>query len=162
MGSCSNYCSEINLGVKSSPRASQIGNCVSLSQSKPFLRLLALTPLAINISAIPVVYPIYKHLRSALQLSFNDPWIRENWWDWKWSWIVYGGPFGRYVIGIVYGYRALQRKIVHKGPSHFGDFVKEPRLALAGTVLFALLLGVFTVVSNLPPCKAHAVAEGNV
>ena len=142
------------------PRASQIGNCVSLSQSKPFLRLLALTPLAINTSAIPVAYPLYKHLRSALRLSFNDPWIRETWWDWKWSWVVYGGPFGRYITGIVYGYRALQRKIAHKGPSHFGDCVKEPRLALAGTVFFALFLGVLTVASNLPSRTARTVAEG--
>jgi hypothetical protein len=126
----------------------QIGNCVSLSQSKPFLRLLSLTPLAINISSIPVLYPAFKHFRAALRLAFNDPWIRENWWNWKWSWVVYGGPVGRYVAGIVYGYRALQRKLGHHAPSQLGDCVKEPRLALAGTLLFALFLGVFSVVSS--------------
>jgi hypothetical protein len=41
-----------------------------------------------------------------------------------------------------------------------GDCVKEPRLALAGTVFFALFLGVFTVASNLPSRTARTVAEG--
>lgn len=128
------------------PYALQIGNCVSLSRSMPFLRLLSLTPLAVNISIIPVVYPLYKHLRSALRLSFNDPWICENWWDWKWSWVVYGGPVGRYITGIVYGFRALERRAGHKGLPHFGDCVREPRLVIAGTVLSALFLAAFTLV----------------
>lgn len=93
------------------------------------------------------MYPVFRHVRSALRLAFNDPWIRENWWEWKWSWIVYGGPIGRYITGIVYGHRALQRKLGHGGRSRFGNCVSEPTLVLAGTLLFALLLSAFTLVS---------------
>lgn len=128
-----------------SPWNIQIGNCVSQSQSAPFLHLLFLTPLTIAVSALPVLRPVYQHFRAALRIAMSDTHIKADWWDWKWSWIVWGGPIGRYVRGLVLGYRVLQKEYGGSGQA-WGDVVREPRAALAATILFAILLGVFTMV----------------
>lgn len=128
-----------------SPWNIQIGNCVSQSQSAPFLHLLFLTPLTIAVSALPVLRPVYQHFRAALRIAMSDTHIKADWWDWKWSWIVWGGPIGRYVRGLVLGYRVLQKEYGGSGKA-WGDVVREPRAALAATLLCAILLGVFTMV----------------
>lgn len=127
----------------------QIGNCVSRSQSARFLDLLFLTPLTIMVSAIPVFKPVYKHFVAALRVALSDRSIQENWWNWKWSWVIWGGPIGRYVRGLVLGYRVLQNEIgTGRGAKHLGDMVKQPSATLAATLVLAIILSIFTLVGS--------------
>ncbi|KAF8316821.1 hypothetical protein DL93DRAFT_2226638 [Clavulina sp. PMI_390] len=123
-----------------------IGNCVSKSQSASFLHLLFLTPITIAVSTLPILRPVARHLVAALRIAWADDHIKKVWWDWKWSWVIWGGPIGRYVRGVVMGYAVLQRKNGDDGSENrWGDIIREPRAAIAATLLIAFLLGIFTL-----------------
>ncbi|KAG8869207.1 hypothetical protein FRB97_001495 [Tulasnella sp. 331] len=83
----------------------------------------------------------------AYHVSTTDPWILENWWGWRWSWICLGGPPGRYLTAVVFGYRELQRERARNGPMdiELGSMVREPSLSLLFLVLMGLVLAWFTI-----------------
>lgn len=106
--------------------------------------------------ALPTFHIQWDHAVAALRASQADEWTLKNWWHWPGSWIVFGGPVGRYVTGIVYGYRILQRAVL---PDETGrkwqDLIMKPCLSVLGTVVFALLLAGFSLVwlpGFLAPC----------
>lgn len=91
------------------------------------------------------------HIRAAYRISLTDPYILKEWWAWKWSWVVAGGPVGRWGRAVWLGYRALQREWDAKEGKrgYVGEKIERPDLGILATVLFAALLGVFTLVSPL-------------
>ncbi|TFK51858.1 hypothetical protein OE88DRAFT_1478402 [Heliocybe sulcata] len=120
-----------------------LGNCVTIPRLKAFLLLLYITPL---VSAIGI-FPIRAHLRDnvvlALSVSQEDPWARRHWWDWWGSWAVVCGPLGRVPVGMVLGFRILQKHRATLGNP--GEIVEQPHLRVAFVAFGAALLSVFTL-----------------
>lgn len=114
-----------------------------------FIVFLLLTPIAVTIGIWPVIRSVASHTREAYRISIVDPWIVENWWGWKWSWIAVGGPPGRWVTGIVLGYNAISRHRIDSGQpvDHgLGAMVREPSLGLLFVVSMGIVLACFCTV----------------
>ena len=138
----------------------QIGNCVTGHRMKAFVSFLVLTPAAVLVGISPAVIPIIKRIPAAYAVSQTDEWINRVWWDWKGSWIVFMGPTGRWPMGIMLGFRLLDRS---EGPkNHPGDLVAKPTMGLALTVFLACLFAIVASVRILPlflpvPSRFHFV-----
>ncbi|KAF7317907.1 Palmitoyltransferase [Mycena kentingensis (nom. inval.)] len=119
-----------------------VGNCVTLNRMPHFLALLLVVPLTCAFCILPVWRVLLQRSQKALAISRGDVWAREIWWDWWGSWILVGGPMGRWVVGIALGTRILVAEENSEGLpmiEHAGLRV----LALAGV---ALLFAVFCLV----------------
>lgn len=97
---------------------------------------------------IPVCQPLFlQHIPAAWHASRADSALSRDFWGWMWGWVVYGGPVGRAVWGLVLGFKVLQRG--HGGKiGEWGGFVNEPRLGLLVTIGIACLLALFTAVRS--------------
>ncbi|WVR07788.1 hypothetical protein IAU60_004831 [Kwoniella sp. DSM 27419] len=84
-------------------------NCLTAAYMPTFLALLVYTPPATFLLALPLYGPIFARARQAYAVSRADASIRDYWWDWGWSWVVAGGPVGRYAGGVILGWRQLDR-----------------------------------------------------
>lgn len=113
---------------------------------KPFLALLYLTPLAFIISAAPILHILWRHILVALSVSKVDPWAKEMWWEWYGSWIFFGGPFGRWIWGTVYGFMVLKTNNGTRKTGRLSDIVEEPHLRLLAIVFPALVISIFALV----------------
>lgn len=71
--------------------------------------LLAWTPPTIVSLSSPLYAPLSRRAVQAFRLSRTDEAIRTWWYGWPWSWVVAGGPVGRYVGGITLGWKQLDR-----------------------------------------------------
>ncbi|KAI0319980.1 DHHC palmitoyltransferase-domain-containing protein, partial [Amylostereum chailletii] len=125
-----------------------LGNCVSAPRIKAFLLLLSLTVIAVPLGIIPIRRPLVHHISAALVASHADPWIAENWWNKWYSWIFFGGPPGRWILGILLGFRVLKATTPdHGGPKEWfdGSFIEEPHARLVAITIAASVFGVFAV-----------------
>jgi palmitoyltransferase len=103
---------------------------VSMLRMKAFLSLLVLAIITVIFSALPILPVLASHIESAVNVSKFDRWARSFWWDWKGSWVVFCGPFGRWPIGALLGFRIL--KTTRDPPNSFpGQVVEQPHLRMA-------------------------------
>ncbi|WVO12487.1 hypothetical protein L204_100087 [Cryptococcus depauperatus] len=127
-------------------------NCLTAPYMPAFLALLLYAPLVVLFHCIPLVAPLTTKAASAYHQSCTSQWIRDNWWDWRWSWVVAGGPVGRYVGGLILGWKELDRmeeggleRLAIGLLTAFGIIVSLIAAALAHSTLAVLREGNLTV-----------------
>jgi len=123
---------------------SQIGNCVTIEARKGFLTFLALTSIMVPWAIVGVWSPLLSHIISALSASTMDLPTRQMWWDRWYSWVVIGGPPGRWIVGLFLGLRIIRRP-----PSdvyQLGDMIRYPSVSLVAIAGSGALLALFTTV----------------
>jgi palmitoyltransferase len=125
----------------------QLGNCVTTGRLKAFLALLTLTSVTVPLAALPL-FPILKsHIVAALAASHADGWTTDVWWARPYSWILCGGPPGRWVVGTLLGFRVLREQRTPELSWFTGSLVAQPHARLVVLVGAATLLWLFAVVS---------------
>ncbi|KAK6909471.1 hypothetical protein I203_103490 [Kwoniella mangroviensis CBS 8507] len=112
-------------------------NCLSAPYMRTFLALLLYTPPTIFIISLPLYKSLYNRAKEAYFYSKSDDSIRHKWWDRGYSWVIAGGPIGRYAGGIVLGWRKLD-KLDEDG----GGLV---RLNIGLMVGFGIILALITI-----------------
>ncbi|WWD03592.1 hypothetical protein V865_001646 [Kwoniella europaea PYCC6329] len=112
-------------------------NCLSAPYMRTFLALLLYTPPTIFIISLPLYKSLYSRAKEAYFHSKSDDSIRQKWWDWGYSWVIAGGPIGRYAGGTVLGWRKLD-KLDEDG----GGLV---RLNIGLMVVFGIILALITI-----------------
>ncbi|KAI0046986.1 hypothetical protein FA95DRAFT_1519545 [Auriscalpium vulgare] len=129
-----------------------LGNCVTTSRLKAFLALLYVTAVTVPLAVAPVLKPMLHHAAHALEASQTDEWARRVWWDRWYSWVGYGGPPGRWFVGMLLGYRVLKEQRPESSRWFTGEMIAQPhaRLALivAGGMLLALFATIMAVVAT--------------
>lgn len=83
-------------------------NCLTVAHVPTFLCMVVLVPPIIFILSSPVLLPLAGRAAQAWRVACDDPSV-SGWWSWGPSWIVAGGPVGRWVGGLVLGWRRLDR-----------------------------------------------------
>lgn len=73
-----------------------------------FLLTLVLTPIAVLEICMPLFGPLGHRFMEAFRLSRSDARF-SWWWDWWPSWIVAGGPIGRYAGGVMLAWKEMDR-----------------------------------------------------
>ncbi|THH16963.1 hypothetical protein EW146_g3754 [Bondarzewia mesenterica] len=104
----------------------QLGNCVTTSRIKLFLALLYLTPTIVFLVTLPIFRPITSHVSLALATSKTDPWAIRVWWSRWYSWVCWGGPLGRWVIGTFLGFRILKSDRRELNGWFTGEMIEVP------------------------------------
>ncbi|TFY64785.1 hypothetical protein EVG20_g5830 [Dentipellis fragilis] len=124
-----------------------LGNCVTASRMKAFLCLLYATAFVVPFAVIPVSGPLSGHFATALRVSKVDPWAVRIWWSRWYSWIVCGGPLGRWVFGTFLGFRVLkaQDAAAHDRWWFQGNMVDSPHTFAAAIVVAGSVLAIFAV-----------------
>jgi len=74
-----------------------------------FLLTLLLAPTALNVCCLPIYSPFGQRFGQALRLARADQQFAW-WWNWWPSWIVAGGPLGRYGGAVVLAWREMDRR----------------------------------------------------
>lgn len=115
-------------------------NCLTARHMQAFVSLLAITPLLFVILASPILSIFSTHVSKVYRFSINDSINRRLWWDWWGSWIVFGGPLGRYLVGLILGYSRY--------PIRSHGLLDGPNGRLAGLVFPGALIALFTIVSS--------------
>ncbi|WVQ84915.1 hypothetical protein IAT38_007078 [Cryptococcus sp. DSM 104549] len=111
-------------------------NCLTAPYIPTFLALLVYTPPTAVLLSLPIYLPLLRRARTAWSLARSSDTIRAYWWDWTPSWIVAGGPVGRYAGGLVLGWRELDR-VDGGGVDRFGVGL----LVMFGVVLALITAG---------------------
>lgn len=124
---------------------SQLGNCVTTGRMKAFLALLAVTSVTVPLASLPILGVLKSHVVAALAASHADTWVTDVWWDRPYSWVVCGGPPGRWIVGTLLGFRVLRARRVPQ-PWLSGSVIAQPHARLVVLVGFAALLWIFSVV----------------
>ena len=86
---------------------SQFANCLTVPYVPLFLLTLILTPIGVSLLSAPLLPALMRRALTAWHFARHDGEISENWWDWPWAWVIAGGPVGRYVGGVLIGWKAL-------------------------------------------------------
>ncbi|KAG5732662.1 Palmitoyltransferase pfa3 [Termitomyces sp. T112] len=120
-----------------------LGNCVTLARIKLFLCLLYLTPATFIFAVAPFVKTLSLHIYLAFDVSRNDLWTVQNWWDWYGSWIFFGGPLGRWFWGIALGFRILKSR--GRDYNLSGEFIEKPHMRLLVLVLCSGIISIFAL-----------------
>jgi len=125
----------------------QIGNCVTIEARKGFLAFLALTSVTVPWAVAGVWGALSSHILTALSASTMDPHTRRVWWDNWYSWVVVGGPPGRWIVGIFLGLRITRRpqSEVHQ----LGDMIRYPSISLVVIAGSGTLFALFTTVCSM-------------
>jgi hypothetical protein len=97
--------------------------------------MLLLAAPTVLLLSLPVYKPLYVKVRQVIAFSQSNPELRAYWWDWWGSWVVAGGPVGRWIGGTILGWRAC--------PSAGPD---DPDLGLLGLAGFGVALIGITLV----------------
>ncbi|KAH8983289.1 DHHC palmitoyltransferase-domain-containing protein [Lactarius akahatsu] len=126
-----------------------LGNCVTTGRMKAFLTLLAVT--------LPILPVLKGHVVAALAVSHADTWITDVWWDRPYSWILCGGPPGRWVVGTLLGFRVLRERRVPE-PWLSGSVIAQPHARIVILVGAAALLWIFSV--SMTVAVARDVTRG--
>jgi hypothetical protein len=85
-------------------------NCVTAPHIPTFLSLLLCTPPTVLTLIAPLLVTLLRRCGAAWRIAGSSEVIRQRWWDWKPSWIIAGGPMGRWVGGLVMGWKMLDRE----------------------------------------------------
>lgn len=131
----------------------QIGTCLTTSLIPAFLLFLTLTVALVPIYIAPVLPIIIGRIREALDISTQSLWIREYWWDQWYSWVIFGGPAGRWLVGILLGVRELQENeaVVRNREPLIGDSLAHPGIFPLGLALFGCVLCLVALVRIFLP-----------
>ena len=126
---------------------SQIGNCVTIEARKGFLAFLALTSVTVPWAVAGMWGALSSHILSALSASTIDPHTRRVWWDNWYSWVVVGGPPGRWIVGLFLGLRITRRPSseLHR----LGDMIRYPSVSLVVIAGCGALFALFTTVCSM-------------
>ena len=127
----------------------QLGNCVTTGRLKAFLALLVLASITIPLASLPLLPVLRTHVIAALAASHADAWTTDIWWNRPYSWILCGGPPGRWIIGILLGFRVLREQRIPEPSWLSGHLVAQPHARLAVLVAAATLIWLFAVVRIL-------------
>ncbi|ETW79014.1 hypothetical protein HETIRDRAFT_323881 [Heterobasidion irregulare TC 32-1] len=121
-----------------------LGNCLTTRRLKPFLALLFLTPPTVVFAATPVIEHVWKYAALALATSRADAWAVQAWWARWWSWVVWGGPVGRWFVGVIIGFRLLEAE--REREMHVRVRAGElPHARLAVLICAGTVLGLFSL-----------------
>lgn len=88
----------------------KFANCLTVPYLPTFMCMLSLTPPTILVLSSPLLLPIGRRAVSAWSKSWSDENVRRWWYEWPLSWIIAGGPVGRYIGGTILGWKALDRE----------------------------------------------------
>ncbi|KAK4689339.1 hypothetical protein P7C73_g750, partial [Tremellales sp. Uapishka_1] len=94
-------------------------NCLTAPHIPTFILLLLLTPITTVLLSAPLYEPMVRRTIRAYRFSKTSERICARWWDWWGSWIVAGGPVGRWFAGVCIGWRELDI-IERQGPERLG------------------------------------------
>ena len=72
---------------------------------------------------------------------------KRYWWDWPGSWVVIGGPPGRWIVGTILGFWLIMNKRVLDAPSYPGHLIEEPHFRVVVIAFLFIAIAVFSVVS---------------
>lgn len=87
----------------------QFANCLTTPYMPCFLLTLVLTPIAVLEICLPLFGPFCHRFMEAFRLSRSDTRF-SWWWDWWPSWIVAGGPIGRYAGGVMLAWKEMDKR----------------------------------------------------
>lgn len=121
----------------------EFANCLTTPYMPSFLLMLLLAPTALIILCLPIYRPFGRRFLNAMHLSRADEQF-SWWWDWWPSWIVAGGPLGRYGGAIVLAWREIDRR---DGGGLF-------RLSTGVLIVFGLFL---TGIASVSRCRAAMI-----
>ncbi|KAH9024605.1 DHHC palmitoyltransferase-domain-containing protein [Lactarius hengduanensis] len=121
-----------------------LGNCVTTGRMKAFLTLLAVTSVTVPLASLPILPVLKSHVVAALAVSHADTWITDVWWDRPYSWILCGGPPGRWIVGTLLGFHVLRVRRVPE-PWLSGSVIVQPHARIVILVGAAALLWVVRV-----------------
>jgi hypothetical protein len=113
---------------------------------KTFLALLYVAPTTLVIAVLPIMQPTANNIYLALSVSQADPWTNRVWWDWLGSWVFVGGPFGRWAIGAIFGFRILKANRHELDEQLLGHVVEHPHLRIIVVACFGSMLCLFAIV----------------
>ncbi|KAF8261643.1 DHHC palmitoyltransferase-domain-containing protein [Lactarius quietus] len=121
-----------------------LGNCVTTGRIKAFLVLLAVTSVTVPLASLPILPVLKSHVATALAASHADTWITDVWWNRPYSWVLCGGPPGRWVVGTLLGFRVLRARR-YPEPWLSGSIIAQPHARVVILVGAAALLWIFSV-----------------
>ncbi|KAI0287819.1 DHHC palmitoyltransferase-domain-containing protein, partial [Russula brevipes] len=141
-----------------------LGNCVTTGRLKAFLALLTLTSVTVPLAALPL-FPILKaHIVAALAASHADGWTTDVWWTRPYSWILCGGPPGRWAVGTLLGFRVLREQRIPELSWFTGSLVAQPHarvVVLVGAATLSWLFAVsMTVAIAVDVTKGQTTLDG--
>lgn len=111
---------------------------------KAFLTLLAVTSVAVPLASLPILPILKSHVMAALAASHADTWITDVWWDRPYSWILCGGPPGRWIVGTLLGFRVLRARRT-PAPWLSGSVIAQPHTRVVILVGAGALLWIFAI-----------------
>jgi len=121
-----------------------LGNCVTTGRMKAFLILLAVTSVTVPLASLPILPVLKSHVVAALAASHADTWITDVWWDRPYSWVLCGGPPGRWIVGTLFGFHVLRARRIPE-PWLSGAVIAQPHARIVVLVCAAALLWIFSV-----------------
>ncbi|KAH7335264.1 hypothetical protein B0J17DRAFT_669310 [Rhizoctonia solani] len=99
--------------------------------------------------AVPVIQPILDGMYAMYSVSRSHSGCNRLWWDWWASYIVFGGPGGRWVLGTVLGYWVAEPQApLNPHMCRYGLPFMRPTISAALTVGIAFSLAGFCLVSR--------------
>ncbi|QRW17117.1 Zf-CCCH domain protein [Rhizoctonia solani] len=127
-----------------------VPGCLTIHQSKAFLLLLVTTTFSTYFMAAPVIEPIVDGVYAMYNISRSHPGCNRLWWDWWGSYVIFGGPGGRWVLGTALGYWVAEPQLPFnpRGCRHGLPFM-QPTSSAALTLIMALSLATFCLVLAL-------------
>lgn len=112
---------------------------------KAFLTLLAVTSVTVPLASLPILAVLKSHVVAALAASHADTWVTDVWWDRPYSWVLCGGPPGRWIVGTLLGFHMLRARRIPE-PWLSGCVIAQPHARIVILVGAAALLWIFSVV----------------
>ncbi|KAF8738921.1 DHHC palmitoyltransferase family, partial [Rhizoctonia solani] len=127
-----------------------VPGCLTIHQSKAFLLLLVTTTFSTYFMAAPVIEPIVDGVYAMYNISRSHPGCNRLWWDWWGSYVIFGGPGGRWVLGTALGYWVAQPQLsFNPRGCRYGLPFMQPTSSAALTLIMALSLATFCLVLAL-------------
>jgi hypothetical protein len=114
-------------------------NCLTAPHIPTFLSLLLFTPPTVLTLISPLAIPLMRRTRLAWVTAGMSEDIKRRWWDWRPTWIIAGGPMGRWAGGLILGWKELDRQ--DKGGKY-----GEVRLRIGVLVFLGLLFSAICLV----------------
>jgi hypothetical protein len=105
-----------------------------------------LTSVTVPLATLPLLPVLRTHVIAALAASHADVWTTDIWWNRPYSWILCGGPPGRWIVGILLGFRVLREQRIPDPGWLSGSLVAQPYARLVILVGIAAMIWLIAVV----------------
>ena len=132
---------------------------MTIDARKGFLVFLTLTSVTVPWAVAGVWGALSSHILNALSVSTMDPHICRVWWDNWYSWVVVGGPPGRWIVGLFLGLRITRR--THSEVYQLGDMIRYPSISLVVIAGSGVLFAFFTTVCPMYPLCINTDVKGS-